>query len=77
MHSTSIFSLIAALPAAMACLGYEGGLPKHTGTKTLSKPMYIAEGKTFDAGWVKYGRGVACGGQKEGGKTQTPWQSSQ
>jgi hypothetical protein len=76
MHCTGIFSLVAALPAAMACLGYDGGLPSHTGTKTLSAPMYIGEGEVFDAGWVKYDRGVACGGQSEGGKTETPCQSS-
>lgn len=68
MHSAALLSALAAVPAAMACLGYEGGLPTPTGTKTLSEPYYIGAGETFDAGWVKYDRGVACGGQSEGGK---------
>lgn len=68
MHSASLVSLIAALPAAMACLGYEGGLPTPTDSKTLSAPQYIKAGQTFDAGWVKYDRGQSCTGQSEGGK---------
>lgn len=67
MHSASLLSLIAALPAALACLGHEGGLPKPTGSKTLSAPQVIKAGKTFDAGWVKYDRGQSCSGQSEGG----------
>lgn len=69
MHSVSIISLLAAVPAAMACLGYEGGVPTATGEKTLSEPQYIGAGETFDAGWVKYDRGEACSGQSEGGKS--------
>ncbi|KAK7224372.1 hypothetical protein V2G26_012375 [Clonostachys chloroleuca] len=71
MHSAALLSALAAVPAAMACLGYEGGLPTPTGTKTLSEPYYIGAGETFDAGWVKYDRGVACGGQSEGGEADT------
>lgn len=72
MRSTIIVALSAALPRAMACLGYEDGLPAHTGEKSLSEPQYIGAGEIFDAGWVKYDRGVACGGQGEGGILSTP-----
>ncbi|KAI8711485.1 Pectate lyase [Fusarium sp. LHS14.1] len=71
MHSASLVSLIAALPAAMACLGYEGGLPTPTDSKSLSAPQYIKAGQTFDAGWVKYDRGQSCTGQSEGGEADT------
>lgn len=67
MRSTIAVALSAALPGAMACLGYDEGLPSHTGEKTLSEPQYIGAGEVFDAGWVKYDRGVPCGGQEEGG----------
>lgn len=53
MHSTTFISFLAALPATLACLAYEGGLPEHTGTKSLSEPQYIGKGETFDAQWVK------------------------
>jgi pectate lyase len=68
MNSISLISILAVMPAAMACLGHDGGLPTPTGEKTLSEPQYIGAGEVFDAGWVKYDRGVACGGQSEGGK---------
>lgn len=69
MHFPSAIALLTALPSVLACKGYTGGLPKHTGTKTLSAPQYIKKGQTFDAGWVKYDRGVKCTGQDEGGKS--------
>ena len=65
---SKMISFVAAVPAALACLGYEGGVPTPTGSKTLSEPMYIGAGETFDAGWVKYDRGKKCGCQAEGGK---------
>ncbi|KAH6894720.1 family 3 polysaccharide lyase [Thelonectria olida] len=71
MHSASLISVIAAIPAAMACLGYDGGLPTATGSKSLSEPQYIGAGETFDAGWVKYDRGESCTGQSEGGEADT------
>ncbi|KAL2672276.1 hypothetical protein Neosp_012977 [[Neocosmospora] mangrovei] len=55
----------------MACLGYEGGLPTPTDSKSLSAPQYIKAGQTFDAGWVKYDRGQSCTGQSEGGEADT------
>ncbi|KAF5650207.1 pectate lyase [Fusarium tjaetaba] len=60
MHFPSAISLLTVLPSVLACKGYTGGLPKHTGTKTLGSPQYIKKGQTFDAGWVKYDRGVKC-----------------
>lgn len=72
MHSSGFLSILAAAatttPVAMACLGYEGGVPTHTGQKSLDAPKYIKAGETFDAEWVKYDRGVSCTGQSEGGK---------
>jgi hypothetical protein len=67
----SLILLTAALPAALACLGYEGGLPQATGSKVFSAPQYIPAGTVFDAGWVKYDRGVPCNGQSEGGEADT------
>lgn len=62
-------SLMALLPSALACLGYTGGLPKPTSTKTNSKVIEIAAGAVFDGGWAKYDRGSgACNEQAEGGK---------
>lgn len=64
-----LVSLMAILPSALACLGYTGGVPKATSTKTNSKVIEIAAGTTFDGGWARYDRGSgACGGQTEGGK---------
>lgn len=72
MHTPSLLPVLAALPAAMACLGYTGGVPKATGSKSLSAPQTLKKGEVFDAGWVRYDRGVKCSGQAEGGKlTQT------
>lgn len=68
MHSAQILSLLAAVPAAMACLGYEGGVPEAVDSRSLSEPQRIKAGETFDAGWVRYDRGVPCTGQSEGGE---------
>ncbi|GMG50779.1 unnamed protein product [Aspergillus oryzae var. brunneus] len=66
-----MFSRIALLPAflpvALACLGYEGGVPTPTAHYSNSAVIEIAAGEVFDAGWAKYDRGSgACGGQTEG-----------
>ncbi|RGP69631.1 pectate lyase [Fusarium sporotrichioides] len=68
MHAPSILAVLSALPSALACLGYTGGVPKATGTKSLSAPRYLKKGEVFDAGWVRYDRGVKCSGQSEGGE---------
>ncbi|KAL3421127.1 pectate lyase F [Phlyctema vagabunda] len=68
MHSISLVGLVALLPSALACLGYTGGLPTPTSTKTNSKVIEIAAGAVFDGGWAKYDRGSgACNDQAEGG----------
>lgn len=67
MKVATLVSLLSALPAAMACLGYTGGVPKATGTKSLSAPRTLKKNEVFDAGWVRYDRGVKCSGQAEGG----------
>ncbi|KAL4892801.1 putative pectate lyase F [Aspergillus ambiguus] len=60
-----ILSII--LPRAMACLGYEGGVPVPTAHYSNSKVIEIAAGQVFDAGWAKYDRGSgACSGDSEG-----------
>lgn len=72
MHSATFISFLASLPATLACLAYEGGVPEAVSTKSLSEPQYIGAGETFDAGWVRYDRGAgACGGQNEGGEADT------
>lgn len=72
MHFSTFYSFLAAVPATLACLGYDGGLPEATGQESLSEPRYIGAGEVFDAGWVKYDRGSgACNGQSEGGEDDT------
>ncbi|ESZ97418.1 pectate lyase [Sclerotinia borealis F-4128] len=69
MHSSlKLMSLMAILPSTLACLGYTGGLPTATSTKTNSKVIEVAAGAVFDGGWAKYDRGSgACNNQVEGG----------
>jgi pectate lyase len=55
------------IPVALACLGYEGGLPQHTAHYSNSSPIEIAAGETFDAGWAKYDRGSGACNSGEGG----------
>ncbi len=65
---SKLLALTASIPVALACLGYEGGVPTPTGTKSLTSPMRIKAGETFDAGWVKYDRGSGACDDGEGGK---------
>lgn len=61
-------AILSAIPHALACLGYEGGVPTPTSTKTNSAVIVVAAGTTFDGGWAKYDRGSgACNEQAEGG----------
>lgn len=72
MPSTAaILTFAAAVPAAMACLAYDGGVPSSTGSESLTEPMYIGAGESFDAGWVKYDRGSGACGSGEGGEADT------
>lgn len=71
MHSNTLYTLLAAVPAALACAGQDA-LPAATDTVSLSEPQYIGAGETFDAQYVRYDRGSgACGGQEEGGEADT------
>ncbi|KAJ0304714.1 hypothetical protein Brms1b_011121 [Colletotrichum noveboracense] len=59
MFSKPIFAavaVLAAIPTALGCLGYEGGLPTPTSTKKISAPIYVRAGQVFDGGWAKYDR---------------------
>ncbi|KDN65652.1 putative pectate lyase F [Colletotrichum sublineola] len=64
---TGIVSLLAALPITLACLGYEGGVPVATSTKTNSKYIEVKVGQVYDGGWARFDRGSgACtGGQAD------------
>lgn len=65
---SSLVHFLAGLPVALACLGYEGGIPEATKTVTSSKVIDIAAGEVFDGGWARYDRGAgACKEQTEGG----------
>jgi len=59
----------AFVPAALACLGYEGGLPQHTDHISSDAPIYLEAGEVFDAGWAKYDRGSGACGSGEGGES--------
>ncbi|CAH0004291.1 unnamed protein product [Clonostachys byssicola] len=69
MYSPARFAivLVGLVPTALACLGWEGGLPTPTSSKTISAPITIGAGETFDAGWVKYDRGSGACEDGEGG----------
>ncbi|KAF4778798.1 polysaccharide lyase family 3 [Colletotrichum scovillei] len=65
-------TLLGALPMTLACLGYEGGLPKPTSNKQISAPIYVKSGEVFDGGWAKYDRNpTSCREQVEGGEKDT------
>ena len=66
---TKLAWLAALLPAALACNGYTGGVPKATSTKSNKAVIEVKAGQTFDGGWARYDRGSgACSGQSEGGE---------
>ncbi|RYP87426.1 hypothetical protein DL769_000522 [Monosporascus sp. CRB-8-3] len=68
MFSSKLITLLAALPATLACLGYDGGVPKPAGTVHSDKVIEVKAGQVFDGAWKKYDRGSgACNGQSEGG----------
>lgn len=73
MYGPARFTLALAglVPTALACLGWEGGLPTPTSSKTISAPITIGAGETFDAGWVKYDRGSGACEDGEGGSYHT------
>ncbi|KAL5313320.1 hypothetical protein ACEPPN_019053 [Leptodophora sp. 'Broadleaf-Isolate-01'] len=62
LSPSTLVSLVALLPSALACLGYTGGVPVATSTKTNSKVITVAAGATFDGGWARYDRGSGAWG---------------
>jgi hypothetical protein len=62
-----LLALASALPVALACLGYEGGVPTATTTHTNSAPITVKSGQVFDCGWARYDRGSGACGSGEGG----------
>jgi hypothetical protein len=60
MHSKQIITLLAALPAAMACLGDDSGIPEATGTTSFDAPQRIGAGETFDGEMGRFDRGKPC-----------------
>jgi hypothetical protein len=62
----------ASAPTALACLGYEGGVPKPTNNVPLKAPIYVKAGEVYDGGWQKFDRSPStCNGQGEGGEKDT------
>lgn len=65
--NSCLVQLVLGLPAALACLGYEGGVPDPTDHISNSAVIEVGEGEVFDGGWAKYDRGSgACSEQAEG-----------
>ncbi|KAH6892138.1 pectate lyase F [Thelonectria olida] len=62
-------ALVAAalVPSTLACLGYEGGVPKATDTHSNSAYIEVKAGKVFDGKWARYDRGSGACGKGEGG----------
>lgn len=59
--------LSSFVPATLACLGYDGGVPDATSVISSDAVIEIAAGESFDGGWAKYDRGSgACNEQTEG-----------
>lgn len=55
------------ISSTQACLGWEGGLPTPTGTKTNSAAIKVGAGQVYDGGWQKFDRGSgACTGGEGG-----------
>ncbi|KAH7318660.1 putative pectate lyase F [Stachybotrys elegans] len=60
--------LVAVMaPLAMACKGYEGGLPVATARQTNSRPITVRSGQVYDGGWKLFDRGSGACGSGEGG----------
>lgn len=64
---TQLLALASALPAALACLGYEGGVPVATASHSNSAPITVKSGQVYDCGWARYDRGSGACGDGEGG----------
>jgi hypothetical protein len=59
---------VALVPSTLACLGYEGGVPKATDTHSNSNFIEVKAGQVYDGKWARYDRGSGACGSGEGGK---------
>lgn len=66
-NSSTVASTILPSSAAASTT-----FPQAAGESTLSKPMSVTG--EFDGGMVRFGRGVTCGGQSEGGDSDAVFQ---
>ncbi|KAH8733388.1 putative pectate lyase F [Ilyonectria robusta] len=67
MLFTKVGVLAALLPSALACLGYEGGVPKATTTYSNKQYIEVKKGQVYDGKWARFDRGSgACGGGEGG-----------
>ncbi|KAK1593527.1 pectate lyase F [Colletotrichum navitas] len=64
----SIVAFLVALPTALACLGYEGGVPVATSAKTNNKYIEVKAGQIYDGGWARFDRGSGSCTGGEGGR---------
>lgn len=67
MFPAQLLALASALPVALACLGYEGGVPVATASHSNSAPITVSSGQVYDCGWARYDRGSGACGSGEGG----------
>ncbi|KIY61621.1 polysaccharide lyase family 3 protein [Cylindrobasidium torrendii FP15055 ss-10] len=59
-----VLSVVDARPRSRAA---SCDYPEATDDVTLDEPKEIAAGESFDGAYARYGRGIECGGQSEGG----------
>ena len=80
MHFTPASAALLSLPLLASALPQGPGsmrkradfpIPGSTGSVTLDEPQVVAAGESFDGGLQTFGRGVECGGQSEGGESDT------
>lgn len=65
--NSCLVQLALGLPTALACLGYEGGVPEAADHISNSAVIEVGEGEVFDGAWARYDRGSgACSDQAEG-----------
>ena len=63
--------LASALPGAKVQKRADFPLPPSSGSVTLDEPQSVGAGETFDGEMQTFGRGIECGGQDEGGESDT------
>ncbi|KAK2768184.1 hypothetical protein FQN54_000036 [Arachnomyces sp. PD_36] len=63
--------LTSALPGAPLQKRFTFPLPASSGSVTLDAPQTVGAGESFDGEMQTFGRGIECGGQGEGGESDT------